>query len=81
MIDFSRAFRIYHELENAKNLERCDRQLLEQLRRLNAAEVKAKTEAYLTQMEINGVMARRDIIVKLFEKLVAEKGEERVLYE
>jgi hypothetical protein len=81
MIDFSRAFRIYHELENAKNLERCDRQLLEQLRRLNAAEVKAKTEAYLTQMEINGVMARRDVIVKFFEKLVAEKGEARVLYE
>lgn len=80
MIDFSRAFRLYRELENAKNLERCDRRLLEKLRQLDRAEVKAKTMPYLTQPEIDGVMARRDVIVKLFEKLVKNKGEAQVLY-
>jgi hypothetical protein len=80
MIDFSRAFRTHKDLESAKNLERCDRKLLEGLRRLDAAAVREKTRIYLTQYEINGIMARRDIIVKLFEKLVAEKGEGQVLY-
>jgi len=80
MIDFSRAFRLYRELENPKNLERCDRVLLERLRQLDAAEVKAKTRAYLTQMEINGIMARRDVIINLFEKFIKEKGEAQVLY-
>lgn len=80
MIDFSRAFRLYHELENRKNLERCGRQLLERLRQLDAAEVKAKTKDYLNKMEIDGVMARRDAIVKLYENLIKEKGEAQVLY-
>jgi hypothetical protein len=80
MIDFSRAFRLHHVLENAKNLARCDRQLLERLRQLDREEVKAKTKAYLTQSEIDAVMARRDVIVKLFEKLVKDKGEAQVLY-
>ncbi len=80
MIDFSRAFRIYHELENAKNLERCDRELLDHLRRLDATEVKTKTEPFLSKPEIDGVMARRDIIVKLFQKLMDQKGEAEVLY-
>ena len=80
MIDFSRAFRIRTDLENAANLVKCERQLLENLRKLNAADVAEKTKGYLTQMEINGVMARRDKIVALFEKLIKEKGENQVLY-
>jgi len=80
MIDFSRAFRLYHELENAKNLVRCDRQLLEKLRQLDREELKSKTMPYLKKPEIDGVMARRDVIVKFFEKLVKDKGEAQVLY-
>ena len=80
MIDFSRAFRLHHDLENAKNLVRCDRQLLEKLRQLDRGEFKAKAGAYLTQPEIDAVMARRDVIVKFFEKLVKDQGEAQVLY-
>lgn len=80
MIDFSRAFRVYHYLENSKNLEKCDRRLLESLRRLDGTEFKARTKDLLTKPEVDGVMARRDVIVKYFEKLIKEKGEAEVLY-
>lgn len=81
MIDFTRAFRLYTTLANPKNLVRCDRQLLQKLRQLDAAEVKQKTKNWLSDMEIKGVMARRDKIVALFESLIAKKGEKEVLYE
>jgi hypothetical protein len=80
MIDFTRAFRIYHELRDPKNLVRCDRQLLENLRRLDEKQVTEKTRGYLTKLEVQGVMARRDKIVKYFEQLIAKLGEDAVLY-
>ena len=81
MIDFSRAFRLYTTLENPKNLEKCDRLLLQRLRQLDAAELERKTKNYLNEMEVKGVMARRDKIVALFESLIAKKGEKEVLYD
>jgi hypothetical protein len=80
MIDFSRAFRLYHELRNAKDLVKCDRQLLQSLRLLDEKELTARTKDLLTKMEIQGVMARRDKIVQYFEQLIAQKGEQEVLY-
>jgi len=81
MIDFSRAFRRYTTLENPNNLVICDRQLLEKLRHLTAEELKKKTKEWLIDPEIKGVMARRDLIVKHFEAMIAEKGEKAVLYD
>ncbi len=81
MIDFSRAFRLYGDLQNAKNLVKCDRRLLESLRKLDGAEVTAKTKNWLTKAEIKGVMMRRDKIVAHFEKLIAANGEKEVLYD
>jgi hypothetical protein len=80
MIDFSRAFRMYYNLEKPETLKRCDRQLLENLRSLDGQEVAARTKYYLTGPEVKGIMARRDKIVAQFEKLIREKGEKRVLY-
>lgn len=80
MIDFSRAFRRYTTLENPEKLRMCDRQLLERLRHLDAAELKEKTKDWLIDPEIKGVMARRDKIVEHFEAMIAEKGEKAVLY-
>jgi hypothetical protein len=79
-IDFTRAFRTYHHLKDAKDLERCDRQLLERLKALNADELTEKTKPYLTKDEMKAVMARRDLIVDIFQKLIAQKGEKEVLY-
>jgi hypothetical protein len=80
MIDFSRAFRLYHDLRNPEDLVCCSRKLLEKLRALDSEELAAKTGKYLTKPELEGIMKRRDKIVALFEKLIAEKGESAVLY-
>jgi hypothetical protein len=80
MIDFSRAFRLYHKLNDAKNLQRCSRDLLARLRALDRQALSAATKGLLTDDEVEGVMVRRDLILKYFEKLIAEQGEEAVLY-
>jgi hypothetical protein len=79
-IDFSRAFRLSENLIRPEDLARCDRQLLEKLKALDADVLKEKTRQYLTKDEVKAVMARRDKIVEHFRKRIAEKGESQVLY-
>ena len=79
-IDFSRAFRTHHELIAPKDLARCDRHMFEKLKALNGQEFSEKAKHYLTKEEIKAIMARRDQIVQLFEKQIAEKGENAVLF-
>ena len=79
-IDFTRAFRISEDLRDPKGLVRCDRQLLEKLRTVDANEVAARTTYHLTKTEVRAVMARRDKIVAQFQKLISEKGDTEVLY-
>jgi hypothetical protein len=80
-IDFSRAFRSQKDLKDPQaNLVRCDRQLLEKLKTLDGKELAEKTKHYLDKDDVKAVMARRDKIVEHFQKLVAEKGENAVLY-
>ena len=59
-VDFSRAFRLYKDLRNPKDLVRCDRQLFEKLKALDANELAQKTKRYLSKDEVKAVMARRD---------------------
>jgi hypothetical protein len=80
MIDFTRAFRLREDLPHPKRLVRCDRQLLERLRSLDAAEIGRVTKPHLEVEKIRALMKRRDKIVDLFEKLIKEKGEAEVLY-
>ena len=79
-VDFSRAFRLYKDLRNPKDLVRCDRQLLEKLKALDANELSQKTKGFLSKDEVKGVMARRDKIVAQFQQMISEKGEKEVLY-
>ena len=79
-VDFSRAFRAYKELRNSKDLGRCDRQLFEKLKTLDANELATRTKGYLSKDEVKAVMARRDKIVAQFQKMISEKGEKEVLY-
>jgi hypothetical protein len=79
-IDFTRAFRSTKDLPRVADLVRCDRQLLEKLKALDASQVAAQTKHYLDKSEVKAVLARRDKIVEHFQKLIAEKGENEVLY-
>ncbi len=80
MIDFTRAFRLHKDPQNPDELKYCDRELLEKLRQLDETEIKSKMDSHLRKSEIEALMARRDKIVAHFEKLIAEKGEQEVLY-
>ena len=80
MIDFTRAFRHTRKLLAPGDLQRCDRQLLARLRELTAEAVAAKTAPFIGGAEIEPLMARRDAIVTTVERLIAERGEDRVLY-
>jgi hypothetical protein len=79
-VDFTRAFRLSKDLRDPEDAEHCDRQLLEKLKALDGNELAAKTKGYLTKDEVKAVMARRDKIVALLQKLISEKGESEVLY-
>jgi hypothetical protein len=79
-IDFSRAFRLHKELRGVSDLSHCDRQLFAKLKTLNQDELTEKTKHYLNKDEIKALMARREKIVEQFQKLIAEKGENQVLY-
>jgi hypothetical protein len=79
-VDFTRAFRLSKNLREPKDVEHCDRQLFEKLKALDGNELQEKTKRYLTKDEVKAVMARRDKIVALLQKLISEKGESEVLY-
>jgi hypothetical protein len=80
MIDHTRAFRLYRTLLSPKDLQRCDRQLLEKLRQLDEPTLMRETKGYLMREEIRGLLARRDVIVRYFEDEIKRKGEGAVLY-
>jgi hypothetical protein len=81
MIDFTRAFRLMTTLPSAKDLVKCDRRLLASLRSLNFETLQHALGSWLTKPEIEGVLARRDLIVRFFDGEVARKGEAAVLYD
>jgi hypothetical protein len=80
MIDFTRAFRLQPELQHLKDLAKIDRSLLARLESLTKEAVKEATTDFLTNYEIAALMLRRDLLVGHFKKLVAELGEDKVLY-
>lgn len=83
MIDHTRAFRIRQDLHAPNDLVKCDRTLLEKLRQLDKAALKQKLgePGLLTTMEIDGLLARRDKIVRFFDDRIKQSGAGAVLYD
>ncbi len=79
MIDFSRAFRTHDELRNPKNLTRIDRRVYDGLRSLTREKVDSALGSLLRKAEIDGLLARRDRILELFDAKIAEKGKGMVV--
>jgi len=67
-IDHTRAFRTQTTLKTPGNVTRCDRQVLEKMKGLTREALKKELGEYLTDFEIAGVLARRDLIVDIIEK-------------
>lgn len=79
MVDFTRAFRLHAEIQ-AKEITQCERGLLARLEALKSESLKQAVGDYLTRGEAEAVMKRRDLIVAHVRGLIAQHGEERVLY-
>ena len=79
MVDFTRAFRL-HPVIDTKEINQCERQLLERLEALTPASLKDAVGEYLTDGEAEALMKRRDLIVAHVRALIAQRGEDRVLY-
>ena len=82
MIDHTRAFKIFGELRSEKNLNDtwCEADLLARLRTLEKPALQQAMKDLLIEGQIDGLLARRDRIVRLYEQRIAANGEERVLY-
>lgn len=80
MIDFSRAFRLQPEIKYASDLPKIDRALFARLQAITREDVERVTKDWLTTREIDPLMQRRDLLVAHFKKLIAERGDNQVLY-
>jgi hypothetical protein len=67
MIDHSRAFRKWTSLRNPAAVTHCKPQLLQALKSLRRQNVVGELAPFLTDAEIDGLMARRDLIVAKLE--------------
>ena len=81
IIDFTRAFRLTKTLQYPDEVAKADRTLLGRLRGLNRDEMRRTLGKWLTNGEIDAVLARREVLVGILDKRIAAKGEGVVLYD
>jgi hypothetical protein len=67
LIDHTRAFRAQKAIRDPKMLVNCDRKLLARMKDLTTADLNREMKDDLDKGEIQGLLARRDLIVKFFE--------------
>ena len=75
-IDNSRSFRHFHSLADESGLRRFSRAALESLKALDAPTLEAKLGAWLENIKIRAILARRDLLVQL----AADLGEDAIYY-
>ncbi len=88
LIDHSRSFRtsgkftksLIFSKKNKKEMKQLPAVFVEKLRALDFAVIKEAVGEYLNEKEINAVLKRRDLILKDVDKLIADLGEDKVLY-
>jgi len=80
VIDHSRAFRTQKVLQNQDYLRRFSRRHLAGLRALTPEILEEKLGDWLTLGQRESLLARRDLLLAHAERLIAELGEETVLY-
>lgn len=71
LIDHSRSFRLAPTLRSPRNLSRVDRAILEALRAVDKEALTRVVGDYLTSVEVDALLARRDLIVAHFDRLGA----------
>ena len=80
MIDHTRAFRRWKELMNPEQVQFAERSLWEKLQALDETEVRAKLKNFMNPAEMNGLIARKGLLVDHIQKLIDDRGEKDVLF-
>jgi len=80
MIDHTRAFRRNPDLLDAAALKQCERGMYQRLKALDEAVVRERLKEFLSSFEMDSLLKRRKLILARLDKLIAEEGEEKVLY-
>jgi hypothetical protein len=75
LIDHTRAFRLDKKLQKQNDLTRCERTMLDGLRRLTAESLAKAVGDSLTKAEQEALMARRDLLVQHFDDRIAKLGD------
>jgi len=81
VIDHSRTFRPFEQLQDPKQLTIFSRTMLAKIEALNEPTLKEHLGKYLTPTQIEGLMKRRAAILALSKKLIEEKGAGAVLFQ
>lgn len=79
-VDFSEAFATSPELIPGYEITRCSKKLYQHLIKLEDKVIKAKLKQYLNDEEMSMLLKRKKLIIEKIKKLIAEKGEESVLF-
>ena len=79
MVDFTRAFRLYKKLKDPKGLVRIDRRFYNGLRALTEDILTQELRPLLTNPEVKGLLARRDLLLEFFHREIAKRGEAAVI--
>jgi hypothetical protein len=80
MIDHTRAFRRHSTLKNAGEVVICERSLWHALQTVEDSVIAERLKPYLRKYEIEGLLARRKKLVEHLRQLIAERGEDKVLF-
>ena len=81
LIDHTRAFAQDPDLYRPEFVQRCSRELLEQIKELDSNEAKQALRPFLSTFEINTIFKRRKRLLRHIEQRIETLGEERVLFD
>lgn len=80
LIDHSRSFRNFTTIKPDHRITRFSRTLLAGLEKLEKEDLRKRVGRHLTGQQIDSMLRRRDELLALAAKMVAERGEESVLF-
>jgi len=80
VVDSSRAFRIQQELLAPNDLKCFSRIVLQQLEELDQTRLEERLGPWLSAMQIEGLLQRRDKILEIVRRLLEEKGPGLILF-
>lgn len=79
-VDHTRTFKILPFLSERDDMHVCERKLYEGLRDLDTAELRDRLDPYLRQTEIDALLKRRQKLLRLIDRKIAQMGEDAILF-